>query len=218
MSFGYECQAEIDFANGRLDASESAATASLTRLGYPHSDFGPWPALALTLRARIRTSAGQQAAAIEDARAAVELLEADVVDAQQSATVGSARLALAEAELAAGDRSCCSCRRDKRRRVPAQRRWRRSAGDTGSRATHQTSERALERDRSFSTRYRFDFRVPSSCGLHRADAAAPVWAIDSEQQRLERKDLEPFIGSHHRVSEVLNRKRRLSIDIIRRLH
>ena len=103
MSFGYECQAEIDFANGRLDASESAATASLTRLGYPHSDFGSWPALALTLRARIRTSAGQQAAAIEDARAAVELLEADVVDAQQSATVGSARLALAEAELAAGE-------------------------------------------------------------------------------------------------------------------
>jgi len=102
-SLGYECQAEIDFANGRLDAAEAAASESLSRLGYPHSAFGSWPALALTLRARIRTSAGQPAAAIEDARAAVELLEADVVDPKQSATVGAARLALAEAELAAGD-------------------------------------------------------------------------------------------------------------------
>jgi tetratricopeptide (TPR) repeat protein len=102
ISLGDECQAEIDFANGRLDAAEAAASESLALLGYPHSAFGSWPALALTLRARIRTSAGQPAAAIDDARAAVELLEADVVDPRQSATVGAARLALAEGELAAG--------------------------------------------------------------------------------------------------------------------
>lgn len=54
----------------------------------------------------------------------------------------------------------------------------------------------------------------------------PVGAADSveailfrmDQQGLERKDLEPFIGSRHRVSEVLNRKRGLSLDMIRRLH
>ena len=52
------------------------------------------------------------------------------------------------------------------------------------------------------------------------DTADPVEAIlfRMEQQGLERKDLEPFIGSRHRVSEILNRRRRLSLDMIRRLH
>jgi HTH-type transcriptional regulator/antitoxin HigA len=35
---------------------------------------------------------------------------------------------------------------------------------------------------------------------------------------LTRKDLEPLIGSHTRVAEVLNRRRNLSIAMIRRLH
>jgi HTH-type transcriptional regulator / antitoxin HigA len=50
--------------------------------------------------------------------------------------------------------------------------------------------------------------------------ADPVEAIlfRIEEQGLKRKDLEPFIGSRHRVSEVLNRKRSLSIEMIRRLH
>lgn len=38
-----------------------------------------------------------------------------------------------------------------------------------------------------------------------------------EQGGLDRKDLEPFIGKSGRVSEVLNRKRPLSIDMIRKL-
>ena len=48
----------------------------------------------------------------------------------------------------------------------------------------------------------------------------PVEAIlfRMDQQGLERKDLEAFIGSRHRVSEVLNRRRGLSLDMIRRLH
>ena len=51
-------------------------------------------------------------------------------------------------------------------------------------------------------------------------AADPVEAIlfRMEQQALQRKDLEAFIGSRHRVSEILNRKRGLSLDMIRRLH
>jgi HTH-type transcriptional regulator / antitoxin HigA len=51
-------------------------------------------------------------------------------------------------------------------------------------------------------------------------AADPVEAIlfRMDQQGLERKDLQPFIGSRHRVSEVINRKRGLSLDMIRRLH
>ena len=39
-----------------------------------------------------------------------------------------------------------------------------------------------------------------------------------EQMGLERKDLEPFIGSRARVSEVLNKKRGLSLKMIRALH
>jgi HTH-type transcriptional regulator/antitoxin HigA len=39
-----------------------------------------------------------------------------------------------------------------------------------------------------------------------------------EQQGLTRKDLEPLLGTRTRVSEILNRKRSLSIAMIRRLH
>jgi HTH-type transcriptional regulator/antitoxin HigA len=48
----------------------------------------------------------------------------------------------------------------------------------------------------------------------------PVEAIKfrMEQQGLSRKDLEPLIGTRTRVAEVLNRKRGLSIGMIRRLH
>jgi HTH-type transcriptional regulator/antitoxin HigA len=48
----------------------------------------------------------------------------------------------------------------------------------------------------------------------------PVAAIlfRMEQMGLNRKSLEPFLGSRSRVSEVLNRKRSLSINQIRKLH
>lgn len=39
-----------------------------------------------------------------------------------------------------------------------------------------------------------------------------------ESRGLSRRDLEPYNGSRARVSEVLNRKRPLSIDMIRKLH
>ena len=52
------------------------------------------------------------------------------------------------------------------------------------------------------------------------EAPDPVEAIlfRMEQLGMERKDLEPFLGSRSRVSEVLNRKRSLSISQIRALH
>lgn len=48
----------------------------------------------------------------------------------------------------------------------------------------------------------------------------PVEAIlfRMEQMGLKRKDLEPILGGRSRVSEVLNRKRGLSINQIRRLN
>ena len=39
-----------------------------------------------------------------------------------------------------------------------------------------------------------------------------------DQQRLAHKDLVPYIGSMSKVSEVLSRKRPLSLAMIRRLH
>ena len=43
-------------------------------------------------------------------------------------------------------------------------------------------------------------------------------AFRMEQMEMDRKDLEPFIGSRARVSEVLNRRRGLSLNMIRALH
>ena len=45
-----------------------------------------------------------------------------------------------------------------------------------------------------------------------------VFNIRMDQQGLKARDLEPFIGPSGRVSEVLNRKRRLSLRMIKRLH
>ena len=52
------------------------------------------------------------------------------------------------------------------------------------------------------------------------DPPDPIEAIKfrMEQQGLTRKDLEPLIGTRARVAEVLNRRRALSIGMIRRLH
>jgi HTH-type transcriptional regulator/antitoxin HigA len=54
---------------------------------------------------------------------------------------------------------------------------------------------------------------------HAIDAPDPVTAIEfrMEQQGLTRKDLEPMIGSRARVSEVLTRKRGLTLAMVRRV-
>jgi HTH-type transcriptional regulator / antitoxin HigA len=48
----------------------------------------------------------------------------------------------------------------------------------------------------------------------------PIEALQyyMESRDLTRRDLEPFIGSRARVSEVLNRRRPLTLDMIRKLH
>ena len=52
------------------------------------------------------------------------------------------------------------------------------------------------------------------------DPPDPIEAIKfrMEQQGLTRRDLEEIIGTRTRIAEVLNRKRGLSIKMIRRLH
>ncbi len=51
-------------------------------------------------------------------------------------------------------------------------------------------------------------------------APDPVAALEyyMDSRGLSRRDLEPYLGSRARVAEVLNRKRGLSIEMIRRLH
>ena len=48
----------------------------------------------------------------------------------------------------------------------------------------------------------------------------PITAIElrMQQKGLTRRDLEKILGSRSRVSEILNRKRPLTLDMIRRLH
>jgi HTH-type transcriptional regulator/antitoxin HigA len=52
------------------------------------------------------------------------------------------------------------------------------------------------------------------------EAPDPIAAIRfaMEQRGLNRRDLEPYIGSRARVAEVLNHKRSLTLPMIRRLH
>ncbi len=48
----------------------------------------------------------------------------------------------------------------------------------------------------------------------------PVEAIKflMEEKELTRKDLEPYLGTRARVSEVLNKKRNLTLPMIKKLH
>ena len=52
------------------------------------------------------------------------------------------------------------------------------------------------------------------------DFPDPIDAIkfEMEQKGLTAKDLEPMIGKRNRVYEILNRKRSLTLNMIRRLH
>jgi len=55
---------------------------------------------------------------------------------------------------------------------------------------------------------------------HVIDAPDPIEAIKfrMEQEGLKQKDLVPIVGSKSRVSEILNKKRKLTIEMIRNLH
>ena len=56
--------------------------------------------------------------------------------------------------------------------------------------------------------------------FYKIDAPDPIEAIKfrMEQEGLKQKDLVAIVGSKSRVSEVLNRKRKLTIEMIRSLH
>jgi HTH-type transcriptional regulator / antitoxin HigA len=55
---------------------------------------------------------------------------------------------------------------------------------------------------------------------YKIDIPDPIEAICfmMQQNQLNRKDIEPFIGNRARVSEILNKKRSLTLPMIRKLH
>jgi HTH-type transcriptional regulator / antitoxin HigA len=55
---------------------------------------------------------------------------------------------------------------------------------------------------------------------HPIEAPDPIAALEylMEQRGIKRADLVPLLGSRSRVSEILNRKRRLTIEMAWRLH
>ena len=55
---------------------------------------------------------------------------------------------------------------------------------------------------------------------YKIDVPDPIEAIKfrMEQEGLKQKDLVAIVGSKSRVSEILNKKRKLTIDMIRNLH
>lgn len=55
---------------------------------------------------------------------------------------------------------------------------------------------------------------------HPIPPSDPVEAIKflMEQKNLTRRDLEPYLGARGRVSEVLNKKRNLTLPMIKKLH
>ena len=55
---------------------------------------------------------------------------------------------------------------------------------------------------------------------HKIEVPDPIEAIKfrMEQEGLKQKDLVSIVGSKSRVSEILNRKRKLTIEMIRNLH
>ena len=55
---------------------------------------------------------------------------------------------------------------------------------------------------------------------HPIPAPDPVAALEyyMDSRGLTRRELEPYLGSRARVAEILNRKRALTIEMIRRLH
>jgi HTH-type transcriptional regulator/antitoxin HigA len=55
---------------------------------------------------------------------------------------------------------------------------------------------------------------------HPIEAPDPIGALEyfMEQRGITRADLVPLLGSRSRVSEILNRRRRLTIDMAWRLH
>ena len=61
--------------------------------------------------------------------------------------------------------------------------------------------------------------IDGSAQLRAGLLPSPIAALEYylESRGFTRRALEPFIGPPHRVSEIMNRRRRLTLDMIRRL-
>jgi serine/threonine-protein kinase len=96
-------QAEVDLAQGRLDAAEREARAALQRVGYPETQQAmALPQTLLTL-ARVQRAQHRLTEASESAQSAIRFFEKDALDPKQSADVGEALFELAQIQKEAQD-------------------------------------------------------------------------------------------------------------------
>lgn len=93
------------------------------------------------------------------------------------------------------------------------------ASDEGEQ-NHDSTGSQLEKTSQTPDRERLFCQDQTNVKTVNGYQANPVEAIRlrKEQQGLTQKDPEPNIGSSGRMSEVLNRKRRLLIPMVKRLH
>jgi HTH-type transcriptional regulator/antitoxin HigA len=97
-----------------------------------------------------------------------------------------------------------------------------------TKADHRAALKEIERlmDASPGTRAGDRLEILTTLVDHyesRHEAIEPPDPIEAilhhmESRGLSRRDLEPFLGSRARVAEVLNRRRPLTIEMIRKLH
>jgi hypothetical protein len=96
-------QAKLLVTSNSPEAALGLLDPLLTELSYPQQRTAPRLAAALTLRARALLALRRTADALSTAREALAVAELQAVSTDRSADVGAALMALANAQLAAGD-------------------------------------------------------------------------------------------------------------------
>lgn len=131
-------QAEVHLAQRQMEAAAQAATQALERLGYPEKSRGLALPQALVTLGRVRLAQKRAPDAVVALRAGLQMFEKDAIEPAGSADVGETLLALAQAQLAAGDAG--GARQSVARAMPALR----NGLGTDHELTHQSNSLALE--------------------------------------------------------------------------
>jgi len=96
-------RAQWRMATGDAGAALQEIDALLAEIDYPHRTMAPGLPRMLSLKAQAHLSTGTPAAALAAARQAVAVAEVMAIDRQRSADIGTALMALAQAQRATGD-------------------------------------------------------------------------------------------------------------------
>ncbi len=105
LQLAREVRAQVSLVEGNGAAALSESDAILQQIGYPSKRSNLYLPALLTLRARAESMLGQHAQALKTAREALAVAEGRALGGDQSADVGAALMALAQAQRATGDAS-----------------------------------------------------------------------------------------------------------------